>query len=282
MGLIDNLPDTPAPGLTIASSPASVNNCGGTLTAIPGSRQIELAGGALTTANSCTMVIPVTSTAPNNYLNTIPSSSLTSTEGYTNPNPASDTLAVNAYSLGNRIWEDNGAGGGTGNNGLRDGTEPGISGITVRLYQDTDNNDVADGASIATTTTNASGYYRFDNLIPGNYIVEAVTPAGYIPSTVNGGDADNDIDNDNNGAIAAGTDIRSFAITIQDTHTEPTGETDPADNPESGNPRTAIPTGRLILVSSNHTLSVTVSGMTMEQVQAGLQMTVFVMGTNPA
>ncbi len=29
MGLVDNLPDTPAPGLTIANSPVSVNNCGG-------------------------------------------------------------------------------------------------------------------------------------------------------------------------------------------------------------------------------------------------------------
>ena len=143
-------------------------------------------------------------------------------------------MAVYAYSLGNRIWEDNGAGGGVANNGLRDGSEPGLASVTVRLYQDTNNDDAADGASVANTTTDSSGYYRFDNLLPGNYIVEAVTPTGYISSTVNGGDPDNDIDNDNNGAIPAGNDIRSYALTIENTHIEPVGETDPAINPQPG------------------------------------------------
>ena len=65
------------------------------------------------------------------------------------------------YSIGNRVFNDNGANGGTVNNGHQDGTEPGISGVAMKLY-------AADGAGnptgnfLAATNTDSSGYYRFD------------------------------------------------------------------------------------------------------------------------
>ncbi|HZS05023.1 MAG TPA: C25 family cysteine peptidase [Blastocatellia bacterium] len=68
------------------------------------------------------------------------------------------TSATVSYSVGNRLWYD------TNNNGLMDVTEVGISGVTVDLLDNTN-------AQVQTTTTNASGYYRFDNVTAGTYKV---------------------------------------------------------------------------------------------------------------
>ena len=100
---------------------------------------------------------------------------------------------TNAYSLGNRVWNDNGAGGGTADDGIHDSGEPGFAGVTVNLYRDSNNDGTPDGGVISTTTTDSNGYYRFDRLSPDTYIVEVVTPTGYQVSAVNGGDPDTDI-----------------------------------------------------------------------------------------
>lgn len=77
-----------------------------------------------------------------------------------------------SYSLGNRVWLDDGSGGGVADNGLQDGGEAGIANVVVNLYEDNNNDGAPDGPAIATTTTDANGYYRFDNLNAGGYIVE--------------------------------------------------------------------------------------------------------------
>ncbi|HEX2552350.1 MAG TPA: SdrD B-like domain-containing protein, partial [Microvirga sp.] len=84
-------------------------------------------------------------------------------------------------SLGNRVWED------TNGNGIQDG-EPGIAGATVRLLD-------ANGNTIATRTTDTNGNYSFTGLIPGDYQVEFVTPAGYTPTGQNTG-SDDEADSD--------------------------------------------------------------------------------------
>ena len=61
------------------------------------------------------------------------------------------------------------------NNGVKDAGEPGLSGWTINVYANGDNNAVLSAAefsagTVATTTTDASGNYSF-NLNPGNYIV---------------------------------------------------------------------------------------------------------------
>jgi hypothetical protein len=90
------------------------------------------------------------------------------------------------------------------------------------LYKDNDNNNAADGVAIATTTTDANGYYKFSSLVPGNYIVGVVLPAGYISSAVNGGDPDNNNASDDNGCVLVGNEIRGLAITLAP-GTEPDG-----------------------------------------------------------
>ena len=44
--------------------------------------------------------------------------------------------------LGGTIWNDNGAGGGIAGNGIKDGTEAGISGVTLSLFVDANNDNV--------------------------------------------------------------------------------------------------------------------------------------------
>ena len=97
-------------------------------------------------------------------------------------------LGVNA--LGDRIWRDDGAGGGLLGNQAQDGGETGITGVTVRVYYDA-NGDGAVGAGdylVAATNTGANGLYGVTNLPDGNFVVAVETtnsnvPFGYTPTT---------------------------------------------------------------------------------------------------
>jgi protocatechuate 3,4-dioxygenase beta subunit len=119
-------------------------------------------------------------------------------------------------SLGNRVWYD------ANNNGIND-SENGIRNVSVFLYKDDNNDNVADGPSIATTTTDLDGYYMFTNLGPGNYIVGTIIPPGYMSSSVNGGDPDNNINLDDNGQVFVGNEVRGLSITLV-AGTEPGGD----------------------------------------------------------
>ncbi|MEZ5343682.1 MAG: SdrD B-like domain-containing protein, partial [Acidimicrobiales bacterium] len=59
--------------------------------------------------------------------------------------------------------------------GLQDGGEPGISGVTVTL---TGTDDLGNAVSL-TTTTDVDGNYGFDDLISGTYIVNETQPVPY-------------------------------------------------------------------------------------------------------
>ncbi len=118
------------------------------------------------------------------------------------------TCPVTKFNIGDVVWVDLNA------NGIKNSGEPGLAGVTVYLYADANNNNVADGAAIATTVTDADGKYSFGNLDAGNYIVGIVIPTGYSTVATNGGDPDNNIDNDNNGINVVGGEIRSNAITL--------------------------------------------------------------------
>jgi hypothetical protein len=66
----------------------------------------------------------------------------------------------------------------------------GFDDVTVRLLDQ-------NGAELATTTTDANGFYSFTNLAPGTYRVDFVPPPGYTISPANQG-ADDAIDSDAN------------------------------------------------------------------------------------
>ncbi|MBE7556419.1 MAG: DUF11 domain-containing protein [Anaerolineales bacterium] len=72
-------------------------------------------------------------------------------------------------SIGDFVWRDSDA------DGVQDGGESGISNVTIRLYEDTDNDGIISltlDALVMTTTTNASGLYTFTNLPAGNFLVD--------------------------------------------------------------------------------------------------------------
>ena len=92
-------------------------------------------------------------------------------------------------SIGDTVWIDVDPPGPAGPDGLRGPTEPGIPGVTLRLYRD-DGDGIFepggdDGAAIATTVTDADGNYLFSGLPPGFYFVDldgATVPQGLILS----------------------------------------------------------------------------------------------------
>ena len=159
----------------------------------------------------------------------------------TTTDPTVDFGFVRAYSLGNRVWFD------TDNDSVRDATELGVDGVVVELYA-ADLSGNPTGPALATQTTSGGGYYRFDNLVAGDYVVVIPSdnftangsndvlvgywssgtsrlPNGTLTETA-APDADLVVsDTDDNGTLQAGV-VRSPAVTLGPGSTEPTGEAD--------------------------------------------------------
>jgi len=94
-------------------------------------------------------------------------------------------------SVGGTLWEDLDA------DGTQDGSETTIfPGVTVALYEDTNNDGKLDGGDklVGTTTTDSSGHYSFTGLPDGNYIVDVTDEEnlldGYWHSLGTQGEAD--------------------------------------------------------------------------------------------
>ncbi len=82
--------------------------------------------------------------------------------------------------IGNYVWYDNNY------DGVQDSDEPGVEDVTVNLYD-------ADDNLVATTTTDADGYYIFEDLVPGVYYIAFdldTLPANYSPTIQNSGTND--------------------------------------------------------------------------------------------
>lgn len=148
--------------------------------------------------------------------------------GVSKDNNTIDAGYVPLLSLGNTVWVD------VNKNGLKDATESGMTGATVNLYADNNSDGVPDGAAIATTTTNATGLYVFNNVYPGNYVVGVIPAAvisgnAYVSSPVNELSPNSNVDNNDNGIQTLAGQTYSGTITLL-AGTEPTGET-----PNNGN-----------------------------------------------
>ncbi len=73
------------------------------------------------------------------------------------------------YSVGNFLWIDQGAGTNL-RNGAYDPDEVPVVGASVSIYAWA-NGGIPLGSPIASTSTNSEGYYRFDYLAPGEYVI---------------------------------------------------------------------------------------------------------------
>ena len=92
--------------------------------------------------------------------------------------------------LGDTVWADDGSGGGYVANQVQEAGEPGITGITVRLYRDSNTNRAWDSGDtyIRSMSTGANGYYLFTNLLDGMYVavvdwLDPDLPYGYTLTT---------------------------------------------------------------------------------------------------
>ncbi len=76
---------------------------------------------------------------------------------------------VQSVAIGNTVWLDNGVGNGDANDGILNGSEVGINGVTVELYR---RGDLAGtDAPVATQLTDSQGHYLFTLLTPDTYFV---------------------------------------------------------------------------------------------------------------
>src|SRR5262249_53706200 len=121
-------------------------------------------------------------------------------------------------------------------------------GVKVRLLQSPALTQAIDtfGNPVADQTTSGGGYYRFDNLLAGDYVVEvsAMNFASgmplyqYLSSNADEANPNADVDSNDNGIGStpnATTGIRSGALTLgPGLDTEATNDNDPATNPQPG------------------------------------------------
>ncbi len=118
-----------------------------------GSKQVALSTARLVTANTDPGANGDARDSDATLSSTNAVISLT-TGGYGVNNHTYDFGFIVSYSAGNRVWYD------TDNDGVMDGTEVGVNGVTVDLLN-------SGNSQIATTTTDSSGYYRFDGISAG-------------------------------------------------------------------------------------------------------------------
>jgi hypothetical protein len=105
-------------------------------------------------------------------------------------------------SIGNIIWFD------TDGDGVQDNNESGLANITVVLYNSA-------GNVVTSTVTNASGFYRFDNVTPGNYRVGITQPPGTVCTTKDVTSDDMDSDINTSGINIRKTDLITVAANTQ-------------------------------------------------------------------
>ena len=117
--------------------------------------------------------------------------------------------------IGNQVWEDG------NDNGLYDVGEDVIPNLLIELWEDVDNDGIAeplgdDGATpIITMATTASGQYSFTNLLPGNYFVRIPAPPPATPlSSIPISAPDNGVDNDDNGDQPGGPNAQILSPVI--------------------------------------------------------------------
>ncbi|MBB5033349.1 putative Ig domain-containing protein [Prosthecobacter vanneervenii] len=143
------------------------------------------------------------------------------------------SIQVLTLSIGNLVFED------SNNNGLKDSGEPGVAGATVQLFTTGDDNAIGGTGTAADTqvgsslTTDSTGAYLFNSLPSGNYYVKVTPPADYLYTGGTPDTADDNVDNNNDGAQpgGAGTPVFSPVVNLSGGAESITdGDTDPNTN----------------------------------------------------
>ena len=132
---------------------------------------------------------------------------------------------IQLVSLGSELWIDANA------DGVIDANEPPVVGAIVNLL-DSSGNPVLDAAGVPITTiTDANGNYFFNDLLPGDYMVQVVVPPELVPTPVQNAGPNDDVNNDSNIDVASPLNnpaggIYTSAVISLSPGTEPAGELD--------------------------------------------------------
>jgi hypothetical protein len=94
------------------------------------------------------------------------------------------TLIEGVNTIGDTVWQDDNG------NGVEDGGESGLAGVSVSLYLDRNGDGALDGGDllVITATTSITGHYTFNNLPNGDFLVQVdstdpALPFGFSPTT---------------------------------------------------------------------------------------------------
>ncbi len=173
-------------GNAVATTVTGVNGLYTFVDVTPGSSNSYVVG--FTTPTSYSLTTPLAGTdktIDSDVLVSGLTTSLTLASGETNTSIDAGFTPLTA-SLGDYVFED------VNLNGTQDGDDKPISGLVVTLLQ---GNTV-----VATTNTNQSGFYSFNNLQVGvPYSVSFTAPSGYTATLANVGDDNSDSDAGTNG-----------------------------------------------------------------------------------
>ncbi|MCO6455211.1 MAG: isopeptide-forming domain-containing fimbrial protein, partial [Pirellulaceae bacterium] len=154
------------------------------------------------TANVTYTSLPGTNGSPVNPTGSqtpgMPGAAIGERTGVGGVNDYLDSDSESLGSLGDRVWDD------LNGNGVQDGGEPGLDGVTVTLIWPGRNGIFGDGDDVTLSTVTAGGgLYTFSGLPGGNYDVSVdlgTLPPGYV----NTFDLDGNRNSQTNVALAAG------------------------------------------------------------------------------
>ncbi|MGA0605239.1 SdrD B-like domain-containing protein [Phenylobacterium sp. VNQ135] len=184
--MTDLLPVSPG-AILVAPAPAATSTCLGTAFApTAGAASVTLPAGAIIPAGGCQLTVDVTGAVQGTHVNTIDAGALVTNRGV-NVQPATANLSISPLGvISGRVFRDRNL----VPNGLFDGADTGLAGVTLTLTgldfgPDGTQGTPDDVGTIASrnTTTDALGAFAFTGLNAGQYTVtQASQPAG----TVNG------------------------------------------------------------------------------------------------
>lgn len=154
--------------------------------------------------NSLVIVPLIVMVALAGFLTSLPSTDVNAQIIITIPF-ATATRTPTPINIGNFVWDD------LDQDGRQDAGEPGLSGVTVQLWNSTKSQ------LIDSTTTNGSGNYTVVAPVPGDYRVRVVLPSindSFSPKDLAGGDNTLDSDINPTGTHLGFTDIFTLANNV--------------------------------------------------------------------
>ncbi len=136
--------------------------------------------GVTTTLHNVAYVSPGPFEVPETNPLVVPSTTTDTSSTPTNNDAQADVAVGIVVAVGDYVFID------VNRDGLQDGTDIPLAGVTATLYQVDGVTPVtvdANGNPVTPLVTDAAGHYVFSNLLPGGYVVIFTVPAGYSPTT---------------------------------------------------------------------------------------------------